>query len=290
MKIGFHMSIARGFDYLSKEFMKLGCESLQIFVKNPRSWVKKDWTYEEIFLFKKNFSSVPVFAHLSYLPNLAEGSTKDFSGFFEEIELSLKLGIGSIVIHPGSNKNKSEAVERISVAIKEAKRRYQIDILIENSSGQGNSLCSSVEEMSRIFEKIKSTKGVKICLDLAHLFQAGIDVRDPEVWEKFLSSLEMCLGKGRIGLLHINDSKTDLGSRIDRHWHIGLGKLGKRTFARILNDERLKDLCGIMETPGMGKLDSANMKTIRSLLGPSAYPWDEGGDHPISKANYGAMA
>jgi deoxyribonuclease-4 len=268
VKLGFHLSISKGFEHAFMEVKRLGCECVQIFVKNPRSWNKKSWSEEEIYLFNERFSKIPVFSHLSYLPNLAMGREKDLSGFFEEIELSLTLGIQSIVVHLGSNPDKKDGLEKASSAINRALEFYPINILLENSSGQGNSIGSNIDEISRIFERLKVIDRVKMCLDVAHLFQAGIDIRDKTIWEDFLSSTYEALGNEKIGLIHLNDSKTDLGSRIDRHWHIGLGKMGLNTFSHIINEPTFKDLCAIMETPEMGKMDHVNMMTARSLLLP----------------------
>ncbi len=262
------MSTSGGLERMHREVLELGCECVQIFVKNPRSWKKKSFKEEEINLFRERFSSVPKFSHLSYLPNLAKGNERDISGFFEEIELSLQLGIESIVVHCGSSERKGDGLRRVSEVINLAHANFFINVLIENSSGQGNSIGSTLEEISMIIEKVKDKERVKLCIDTAHLFQSGIDIRDSSLWELFLSSVERTLGREKIGLIHLNDSKTDLGSKVDRHWHIGRGKMGLETFRHILNDSRLKSLCAIMETPQMGKMDKVNMETVRSLLLP----------------------
>lgn len=268
VKLGFHMSISNGFEHMYREVKRLGCECIQIFVKNPRSWSKKEWRKEDISLFREKFSYLPVFSHLSYLPNLAKGSERDITGFLDEIELSLMLGIRFIVIHCGSSAKKEEGLKRISEAINLAHENFPVNILIENSAGYGNSVGATVDEISRIFERLKKKESTKLCVDTAHLFQAGVDIRDKRLWEEFLASIDKSFGKDSIGLIHLNDSKTDLGSKIDRHWHIGRGKLGRKTFIHILNDPRLINTCAIMETPGMGKMDHINMKTVRSLLLP----------------------
>lgn len=268
MKIGFHLSTKGGAQAIYKEAQRLGCECIQIFVKSPRSWNKKKWNDDDISFFKDKFANIPVFSHLSYLPNLAKGEEKDIKGFFYEIELSLELGIKSIVVHCGSKKEKEEGISSVSRSINFALEKFPIEILVENSSGQGNSIGKDLEEISRIFEKLKDVGRVKLCIDTAHLFQSGVDIRKKTLWDRFLTSVERIFGKDKIGLIHLNDSKTELASRVDRHWHIGYGKLGKETFRYILNDKRLSALCVIMETPQMGKMDKLNMDTVRSLLLP----------------------
>ncbi|MCX7856633.1 MAG: deoxyribonuclease IV [Deltaproteobacteria bacterium] len=262
------MSVSKGFEKTYKETEKLGCQCIQIFVKNPRSWKRKKLKSEEIVTFRKLFSSLPVFSHLSYLPNLAKGSFKDISAFFEEIELSLELGIDCIVVHCGSRSDKEEGLIQVANALNEALKVFRINILIENSAGYKNSIGATLEEIARIFDKVIKKEYVKVCLDTAHLFQAGIDIRRFEVWDRLIEYSNQILGKGKIGLIHLNDSKTDLGSRVDRHWHIGRGKIGQETFRWILNDPRINDLCAVLETPEMGKMDHENMKMVRSLLLP----------------------
>ncbi|MCS7280008.1 MAG: deoxyribonuclease IV [Desulfobacterota bacterium] len=275
VKLGFHMSISSGFDKLYKEFIKLGCECLQIFVKNPRSWRRKEWKDEELEIFKKSFSSVPVFAHLSYLPNLARAEKKDVEAFMDEAETALRLGIKFIVVHCGSLEDKALGIRRVSESVNTLLEQVPIQVLLENSAGSGNSIGSNLEEIAKIYEKIKEKERVKLCIDTAHLFQAGINIKEEGVWEEFFESVCRNLGPQIVGLLHFNDSRTEMGSRVDRHWHIGLGKLGRRALTQVINDPRVSNLCAIMETPGMGMYDYENMKRAKSLLLPLM-------SHPLS--------
>lgn len=262
------MSISEGFQRMKREFLKLGCEALQIFVVNPRSWKGKRWREEEVLFFKENFNSFPCFTHLSYLPNLASGRKKDLARFFEEIELSLELGIESIVVHPGSRKEKEEGMISLAKALDEALSTYDLNIFLENSAGDGNSLGSSIDELEKIFSLSRKREKLRICLDTAHIFQSGVDIRRKEVLDELIEKIKKVFGEGTLGLIHLNDSKTDLGSKVDRHWHIGMGRLGKETIREILNHPGLNDLCAVMETPKMGKMDEYNMSTVRELLLP----------------------
>lgn len=270
MRIGFHISIAKGVDWTLKEAKRLGCEVIQVFVKNPRSWQRKDLTDSDIESFSKLSRSMPTFAHLTYLPNLAriDEDKRHMEGFVHEAELCMKLGIQNIVIHCGSRRDKEKGLGMVSKAINDVNQRYSLGILIENSAGQGNTLGGRLSELSQIFEGIEMKDRVLLCLDTAHLFASGYDIRLRSTWDTILEYITDRFGSEKIGLLHLNDSKTDLGSNVDRHWHIGQGKIGNDTFEMILNNMRFENIMGVMETPKVDNMDEENMKVMRSLLSP----------------------
>lgn len=270
MQLGFHISIAKGFDWTLKEAKRLGCEVIQIFVKNPRSWKRKTWSDIDCRAFKVLSGSMPIFAHLTYLPNLAkiDEDERHIQGLIHEVELCVELGLKAIIVHCGSRQDKAKGIEMVSKAINYAISTYDVDVVMENSAGQGNSIGINVDELFRIFEKIENKKKVSLCLDTAHLFASGYDIRVPEVWKALTAEIEVRFGLDKIGLFHLNDSKADLGSRVDRHWHIGKGSIGADTFKIILNDVRFKNLKGVMETPKVDNMDEENMKVTRALLSP----------------------
>jgi len=270
MQLGFHISIAKGFDWTLKEAKRLGCEVIQIFVRNPRSWKRKTWSDTDCKAFKALSGSMPVFAHLTYLPNLAkiDEDERHIKGLIHEVELCVELGLKAIVVHCGSRHDKAKGIEMVSNAINYVISTYDVDVVMENSAGQGNSIGKNLDELFRIFEQIKNKKKVFLCLDTAHLFASGYDIRAPEVWKALTAEIEVRIGLDKIGLFHLNDSKTDIGSRVDRHWHIGKGSIGADAFKIILNDVRFKNLKGVMETPKVGNMDEENMKVMRALLSP----------------------
>jgi deoxyribonuclease-4 len=270
VRIGFHMSIARGSEFLFQEMERLGCEALQVFVKNPRSWASRDWSTHSAAGFKELAGRYPVFAHLSYLPNLAkiDEDPKNLAGFLEEARICRHLGIGSLVVHCGSRKDRGKGMEMVAAAINCVLDEEDMEILLENGSGQGFTLGKNIDELSMIVEGVRRKEKVLLCLDTAHLFQSGHNIVLRRVWNGLIKDIQARFGKDSIGLFHLNDSKTALGSSVDRHWHIGKGTIGLRAFRFIVNDERFARLCGVMETPKTGKMDEENMKTIRSLLSP----------------------
>lgn len=267
MRIGVHLSIGNGFLSALEDAKRLGCEAVQIFVKNPRSWTGKDYKKADIESMKKLIGFCPVFAHLSYLPNLAriDEDERNLTGFLLEARLCHDLGIKSLVAHCGSNKEKMAGIESVAAAVDAALDQYGLTILLENSAGQGMSIGSTIEDLSAIYDRIHAKDRVFLCLDTSHLFQAGYDIRSKEVWDGTMSLVEDIVGPGKIGLLHLNDSKTGLASNVDRHWHIGQGFIGEEAFLNILHDQKFAHLCGVLETPKMGNMDEQNLRTVRRL-------------------------
>ncbi len=270
MKIGFHMSISDGFDRTLEEAKRLQCEVIQIFLKNPRSWEKKMWKDEDVAAFRRLYREVPVFGHLSYLPNLAkiDEDERNLNGFVHEVELCKELGLDRLVVHLGSRTDRKEGITMIARAINYVLERHDIKLFLENSSGQGSSIGKNAEELAAVYEKIDRKEKTFICIDTAHLFEAGHNIKIKKVWNAFTNDLEARLGHEKIGFFHLNDSKTLSGSHVDRHWHIGKGEIGLNFFRSLLNDKRFAHLEGVMETPKMGNMDKENMRTMRSLLSP----------------------
>jgi deoxyribonuclease IV len=270
VKLGFHMPVSKGFEAVSRDAKRLSCEVIQIFVKNPRSWERNVWGDNALEAFRALSGELPVFAHLSYLPNLAriDEDRRNMEGFKHEVELTLQLGIRSLTVHCGSRANRDLGIAMTASALNRALKEYDVSLLLENASGQGNAIGRDLDELQLIFEKVERKEKVFLCLDTAHLFEAGYDVRKKRTWRDIITKVERCFGKDKIALFHLNDSKTPLASRVDRHWHIGRGEIGTSAFKILLNEKRFAHLYGIMETPKMGMMDEENMKTMRSLLSP----------------------
>ena len=270
MKIGLHVPIAKGFAHTYREAMRLGCEVVQIFVKNPRSWAEKSWSDGEREVFGRLFHSLPVVAHLTYLPNIARSDEepRNLAGLLHEAKLCAELGIKTMVVHCGSRESIEKGLDVAALSIERVLAAYPVAVLLENAAGQGNALGKTLPELAALRRRVGDEDRLGFCLDTAHLFEAGYDVRSHEVWDEIIGEMEKRSGPGCIRFFHLNDSKTPLASLADRHWHIGKGEIGAGCFRFLLSDKRLAHLGGVMETPKMGKMDEENMRAMRSLLSP----------------------
>ncbi|MDD3845118.1 MAG: deoxyribonuclease IV [Syntrophorhabdaceae bacterium] len=270
MKIGFHVSISKGFDDTLRRANELECQAVQIFVKNPRSWMQRELSEADMEAFDRLSAQLPVFAHLSYLPNLAkiDEDERNLKGLLHEASLCARLGIHFLVVHPGSRPDRRSGVRLIAEAIDRVHDVHDIAILIENTAGQGNTLGRNIEELARIYEGVSRKDKTFFCIDTAHLFEAGCNIKERTVWLGFMKDFEKTLGREKIGLFHLNDSKAAAGTHTDRHWHIGQGEIGLGFFRTLMRDKRFAHLAGVMETPKMGNMDEVNMKVMRSLFPP----------------------
>jgi deoxyribonuclease-4 len=278
MRFGFHISIADGFSNVVKRAEARGCETIQLFSRNPRGWRyapldKKD--VEEFRSSTKSSGLFPVFLHLPYLPNLACQESKFYSRSINAVATDLKraeqLGAQYLIIHIGHRLESSEdeAIEAVSQGINQAfeKVKNSVILLMENTAGQGTEIGYDFEQISKIIERVQENRRMGVCLDTAHSFEAGYDLSKKDGIERTLESFDKAVGLKRLHLFHLNDSKTPLGSRKDRHWHIGEGYIGLEGFRYLINHPLLKHLPGIMETPRKDTAeDLENMKVIRSLL------------------------
>jgi deoxyribonuclease IV len=269
MKIGFHLPISKGFDTTLKEARRLGCEVVQIFVKNPRSWTQKEWREDELKKFAALRSAAQVYAHLSYLPNIARTheDARNFDGFLHEAFPASKLGIESLVIHCGSYEDQRKGVEVAARTIDRVLEECDISILLENAAGQGNALGKDIPSLGRIYKAVSQKDRVYLCLDTAHIFQSGYDIRQGKTWARIVNEIDEYF-RGRVRLFHLNDSKTPLGSNSDRHWHIGQGHVGLHAFRLLFRVQKFAHLAGVMETPKVGNMDDENMRVMRSLSSP----------------------
>jgi len=275
MKIGFHVSIAGGIDNSINRARELGINTFQIFTRNPRMWKAREITVEEIDNFKKKrieYDMEPVFSHMPYLPNFAtpreEVYEKSLKTLDKEIRNCNSLGITFIVTHLGSHlgSGKKEGKRRIINAINNITSKFQEtpEILLENSSGKTNEIGSNFQEIASIMDEVDNKTG--LCLDTCHAFAEGYDIKSIKGLERVITSIEDIIGWKNLRLIHLNDSKGELGSKIDRHEHIGLGKIGEDGFTNILNS-RLASKPIIMETPIDNiRDDKGNLRKVYELL------------------------
>jgi deoxyribonuclease-4 len=281
--LGAHESIAGGLQQAFDRIQQVGGESLQIFTRNQRQWKAPPLTDEEITAFKQARAAVdgmPVASHASYLINLGssqeEQAEKSVTAFVDELQRCARLGIPHVVFHPGSHggagietglANVTANLDQvIEVAGDDC---VPVTILLETTAGQGTGLGCRFEELARILEKSKYPDRLGICVDTCHIFAAGYDIRTPESYAATFAEFERLIGIERIRFFHLNDSKKELGSRVDRHEHIGRGCIGLAGFRELLRDPRFSRHPMTLETPKGKDLaeDRENLAVLRSLGG-----------------------
>ena len=280
MPLGAHMSIAGGMDQAVLRGQKAGCETIQVFVKNANRWKAKPLTEEYITNFqqaRQETGIAPVVAHNSYLINLASPNeelwNKSLEAMIVEVDRCTSLEIPYLVMHPGAHSGAGEDVglNRITTALNEVLKRTsdpKVMLLLETTSGQGSILGGRFEHLAKIINNCFYPKRLGVCLDTCHIFAAGYDLRSPESCADTFSEFEKIIGFSKLKALHMNDSKGDLGSRRDRHEHIGMGFIGPEGFRWIVNNPQLFSLPLILETPKGSDLkeDIENLGILRSLL------------------------
>lgn len=275
---GAHMSIAGGVHRAFERGQKAGCRTIQIFLKNSNQWKAKPLTEEDRALFKnaqKQSGIRPVIAHDSYLINLASPDKslqrKSIEALIEEMERANFLNVPYLVLHPGAHVGSGveAGIELISAALKHALDAVEppVALLLENTAGQGSSLGHSFEHLAAIMEKFPYQDRVGVCLDTCHLFAAGYDIRTQESYKATIQDFDRLIGVKKIWAFHINDSKKELGSHVDRHAHIGQGCIGLEAFRCLVNDRRFVRIPKILETPKGLELeeDIVNLATLNSL-------------------------
>ena len=278
MRFGFHISIKGGFRNVPKRAINLHCDTIQFFSRSPRSWKYSVIEEKDVEIFKekiKEYNIYPVFLHLPYLPNFA--TSKDdlyqhsISFLKDELIRADLLGVKYVIIHPGSSTGLSikDALTRVvnAINIVFSEVNNNTEILIENTAGQGTEIGKNFDEIKKINEGVDQGGRIGVVLDTAHLFEYGYEINTEEGINRTLDEFNEKIGREKLRLLHLNDSKTPLGSRKDRHWHIGEGEIGKDGFSLIINHPYLRDLPGIMETPRRSLEDDfRNMKRIKDLV------------------------
>ncbi|MFT5700254.1 MAG: deoxyribonuclease-4 [Desulforhopalus sp.] len=276
---GAHESVAGGLYRAFERIEKVGGESLQIFTRNQRQWNPAPLKKEEIDLFKEahdKSGNIPVASHASYLVNLATGKgellEKSINNLVLEFERCHELGISHVVMHPGSHGGDGveAGLERFVSGLDCAFEAsgLGVSLLVETTAGQGTGLGSRFEEIAYIIEHSKFPELLGVCVDTCHIFAAGYELRTPGAYEETMKALDACFGADQVKFFHLNDSKKELGSEVDRHEHIGKGAIGLEGFRNLLADERFRGLPMTLETPKSDSLveDIENLQTLRSLL------------------------
>lgn len=289
-RIGIHVSIAGGLPNAIARAEALGCDCLQIFARNPRGWAARELRQDEINEFRaarERAALWPLVIHSVYLINLAACDpfllARSRAVFREELERGLALGADYLVVHPGScgvasvDIGIATAVESIRIATRalqltgtaanasDAERKNGLTILIENTAGQGSSIGCRFEQIAEILGALDGLP-VNVCLDTAHTFTSGYDISTKAGLKSTIRAIDRSFGFDRIKLIHCNDSKAVLNSRVDRHQHIGLGHIGADAFHRLTHVEKLRRIPFILETPVDKERDEAwNLARLQEL-------------------------
>jgi deoxyribonuclease IV len=281
IRVGIHTSIAGDITGSLEIAHKLGANALQIFSSSPRMWDRgtsriSDADASRFRERRKELALGPLVIHGNYLINLASPDpvlrTRSILAFHQEIVRATALGADYLVFHPGSGRDgsKESAIAAIVSSLRQAARGLKLGdlrILLENTAGQGSTIGVRFEELKEIADGCKDLQ-LGVCVDTAHLFAAGWDIKTPEGLEKALSDIDRTVGLKCVAVIHVNDSKTALGSRVDRHQHIGEGKIGLEGIRRILNHPLLAGKAFILETPiDEPGDDRKNVAAVWKLLG-----------------------
>ena len=285
LKLGVHVSISGGISNSVDNALKIGCSAFQIFTRSPRQWKTKELTPNETEMFKEkldNSSIGPesVVVHMPYLPNLSAPTSemyeKSILVLTDEITRCNLLGIPYLVIHLGSHlgQGPKNGINQLVNACTESLQSYsdrglpknRVKILLENSAGQKNSIGSQIEEIQSIFN-ILGKNDYGLCIDTCHLFAAGYDLSSETGVSTLIEQIDSHLGTENIKIIHLNDSKGDLGSNLDRHYHVGLGKIGESGLRHLVNCKKLNKIPFIMETPiDAVRNDIDNIEFVRNVL------------------------
>lgn len=278
--LGSHLSIAGGLHNALRKAEGYGFGTVAIFLRNQLQWTPPRLSNEQVETFRRELRRTgirPVVGHAIYLVNLA-GTGKvrrqSIAALAEDLDRCGRLSVEYLVFHPGSNPSRKEGARRIADALNRIMNdspHRRPKILLENTAGQGNTLGASFEELAEILSRLDRPRRFGICVDTAHAFAAGYDISTPEGVDGMLTAADEAAGLERLRAVHLNDSKRELGSGVDRHAHIGRGEMGLEGFRALVNDERIASVPLILETPkgtdDQGRdWDEVNAETVRSLL------------------------
>lgn len=277
------MSVAGGLENAFHAGKAVGCDCLQIFVKNQRQWQAPPLREDQVRAYldaERGTKLAPVVAHASYLLNLAspqaENRKKSIAAMIDELQRCEALGVSALIFHPGAHMDGTleAGIKRIARSLDDVYAScagFKTMVLLEVTAGQGTAIGHRLEHIQHVFEKIKNPAQLGVCLDTCHLFAAGYDFRSGEGYDALIDEMESTFGTSKVRCIHANDSKRECGSRVDRHEHIGKGEIGKKGFTHFVNDPRWHDTPFILETPkgkdGRGmEFDKVNLKRLRTMI------------------------
>ncbi len=278
--LGAHMSIGGGVYTAIERARSIDCRAMQIFVKNNMQWFARPLARDDIRAFlehRQRSELLAIFAHASYLINLAATNPQfhvnSLRALSEELTRADQLELPFLVLHPGAHLGAGEEVglNKIAAAIDKVLGKLpkvKTRIALETTAGQGSCLGHTFEQIAFIIENVREPERLCVCLDTGHVFAAGYDIGSESATRKMFREFDRAIGLERLVAIHLNDSKTVHGSRVDRHEHIGKGKIGIGAFRLVMRDRRFREIPKVLETPKGKDLreDVENLKTLRGLL------------------------
>ncbi|HUR72361.1 MAG TPA: deoxyribonuclease IV [Candidatus Limnocylindrales bacterium] len=278
--LGAHMSIAGGVGNAFLQGQKVACQAIQIFTKSSRQWASKPLDNEEIAQFHANRKSTgisAVVAHDSYLLNLGSPDPilrkRSIGAFIDEMERCEVLAVSNLIAHPGAHigAGESEGIKTIAKSLDEVHKAcagFKVKVTLETTAGQGSNLGYRFEQIGDIIDATRECDRLRVCFDTEHAFAAGYDIRTAEGYERTFAEFDQTIGIELLAAFHLNDSKKELHSRVDRHEHIGKGFIGVEGFRLLMNDQRFWGLPMCLETPKGPELkeDMENLTLLRSLI------------------------
>ncbi len=274
------MSIAGGFEKAIERGVRVGCQTIQIFTKSNNQWAAAPISDDQATKFRtavKENGIHSVFAHDAYLINIGSPNPeiyeKSKKALKMEVERATVLGLAAVVMHPGAHMNSGEetAIAKIAKTVSwvlDQTKGSPVKVLYESAAGQGTAIGHTFEHLKALIAQTGSSDRVGICLDTCHMFAAGYDLCTAEAYRTTMEQFDRLVGISKIQAIHLNDSKKERGCRVDRHEHIGQGKMGLEAFRLLLNDRRLQDVPMVLETPKDDECteDIMNLKTLRGLI------------------------
>jgi deoxyribonuclease-4 len=301
MRLGAVISTAGGLHNVFERAKMMGCDSLMLFTKNNRQWKARPISNAELVLWQETRTAHPdlwpIAGHCSYLINIASPKDelweKSYRALKVEMERAILLDIPTLTFHPGSHTGSGEeaGLSRIATALSRLFEELpdgQTALCLETMAGQGSNLGHRFEQLAQVLETTRITDRGRlgVCFDLCHVFAAGYDLRSPKAYAATMAEFDATIGLDRLLCFHLNDSKHELGSRKDRHTHIGHGHIGLEGFANLLNDPRFIDHPAHLETPKFDKddegnevdMDLINLEAVKSLVGETSSATDHGSE------------
>ena len=295
--IGAHLSTRGGLHTAFERAEAINASAAAIFAKNSNQWKGKELTDADCALFAEKRNVRPMLTHASYLINLAttnpEFHRKSIAALIDELDRAERLGIHAVVLHPGAHMGAGPdaAIDQIARSLDEVHAtlpNHKVVTLLETSAGQGSCVGCTFEELGRMVSVVDEKHRVGICFDTCHVFAAGYEIRTRDGYERTIDEMERHVGLHNVGAFHLNDSKRPLGSRVDRHQHIGKGEIGLEAFRLLLNDARFARIPKVLETPKPIETvsDRKNLAVLRSLLNADRVPPRHGRTHRTSNVRH----
>jgi len=279
---GAHMSIAGGYHNALLQANEHGCDAVQLFTHAPNQWKGREMSAEEVRLFRRTLRQTRLrqpTAHDCYLTNLASPDEalyrRSLETFLLEMQRAEQLGLRYLVMHPGAHVDSGEeaGLARVAAALDEIHGRLpvcKVRVLLETTAGQGSTLGYRFEHLARILSLASQADRIGVCFDTCHVFAAGYALAPAAEYKATMRAFERTIGLSRLRVFHVNDSRKPLGSRVDRHAHIGRGEMGLEPFRLLVNDRRFRNRPMILETPkeegDKSDMDAVNLATLRGLI------------------------